>query len=120
MIDRGEKIELLVDKAEELNEQAARFKKQSNTVRRPPRAHTHACARSHTCSAFGYRCATLCSADGLTARLRLCPRKTKQTAFPPFSVAAAEAQVLVEKLEDDGHTRLRHLCAHPSILATAL
>ena len=33
VIDRGEKIELLVDKAEELNEQAARFKKQSNTVR---------------------------------------------------------------------------------------
>ena len=48
VIDRGEKIELLVDKAEELNEQAARFKKQSNTVRRPPRAHTHTRAHART------------------------------------------------------------------------
>ena len=66
VIDRGEKIELLVDKAEELNEQAARFKKQSNTVRRPPRAHTHAvrtlahaqCLRIPLCRAV-QRCAAL-------------------------------------------------------------
>ena len=48
VIDRAEKIELLVDKAEELNEQAARFKKQSNTVRRPPRARTHTRAHART------------------------------------------------------------------------
>ena len=54
VIDRGEKIELLVDKAEELNEQAARFKKQSNTVHyhAPTHAVLHGQTRTHAHAAF--------------------------------------------------------------------